>query len=116
MESQVRLLWLSLAFAPYAALAGYDGWLHEKARVVPRIEQTLHAGLAIALIAFVVLVMRAQTLPALIAFGLFTTILLFDELGFHAPLARHERRIHWLADTALVGFVLFWLWLDGAIG
>lgn len=112
----MRLLWLALAFAPYATLAGYDGWLHEKARSVPRVEQALHAGLAIALIAFGVFVVRAQTLPALIALGLFAIILLFDELGFHAPLAWRERRVHWLADTALAGFVFFWLWLDGAIG
>jgi hypothetical protein len=112
----MRLLWLALGFAPYVALAGYDGWLHEKARVVPRVEQVLHALLALTLIAFVVFVVRAQTFWALVSLGGFSVALLADEFGYHAHLARHERRIHWLADSALLCFVLWWLWLDGIFG
>ena len=112
----MRLAWLALAFLPYFSLAAYDGWLHEKARVVPRVEKWLHAGLFVFLVAFIFFVIRAHTRPALIAFAVFTAFLLIDELGYHAPLARHERHIHWLADAALGGFVLFWLWFDGVIG
>jgi hypothetical protein len=112
----MRLLSLALALTPYAALAGYDGWLHEKARVVPRIEQALHAGLALSLIAFVTLVVRAQSNAAFIALGVFAILLLADEFGYHAPLESRERRIHWLADAALAGFVVFWCWLDGVFG
>lgn len=112
----MRLAWLALAFLPYFSLAAYDGWLHEKARVVPRVEQWLHAGLFVFLVAFIVFVARASTPAALTAFAIFAVILLIDELGYHAQLARHERRIHWLADAALGGFVVFWLCFDGVIG
>lgn len=112
----MRLLWLALAFSPYFALACYDGWLHEKARVVPRVEKVLHAGLFVSLIAFMALVVRARTAAALVAFGIFVVLILIDELGYHAAIAPHERRVHWLADTALAGFVLFWLGLDGVLG
>ncbi|MEO8670884.1 MAG: hypothetical protein ABI411_06190 [Tahibacter sp.] len=111
----MRLLWLALSFVPYAALAGYDGWLHEKARVVPRVEKILHAGLALSLIAFLVLVVRGQTTAALIVLGAFLIFLMTDEFGYHAPLARHEKHIHWLADAALASFVLCWLWIDGVL-
>lgn len=112
----MRLLWLAAGFLPYVALAGYDGWLHEKSRVVPRVEQLLHAGLALALVVFVVLVVRAQVTAALMALGIFGLLLAADELGYHAALAPRERRIHWLADAALAGFVLFWLRVDGVFG
>ena len=35
----MRTLLLGLALLPYATLAAYDGWLHERARHVPRIKQ-----------------------------------------------------------------------------
>lgn len=112
----MRLFLLALGFAPYAALAGYDGWLHEKARRVPRVEQALHAVLAVAMLAFVVLVIRAEIVAGLVVFAVFAVVLLIDELGFHAELDRRERRIHWSADAALLGFVCWWLWVDGVIG
>lgn len=112
----MRLVWLALAFAPYLALAAYDGWLHEKARVVPRVEKVLHAGLFFSLAAFVILVARARTSAALAVLAVFLVFLVIDELGYHATLARTERRIHWTADAFLAGFVAFWLWLDGIPG
>jgi len=111
----MRVLWLALAFSPYFALACYDGWLHERARVVPRVEKALHAGLFVSLIAFMVLVVRARTAAALVTFGVFVVLILIDELGYHAPIALRERRVHWLADAALAGFVVFWLGLDGIL-
>jgi hypothetical protein len=113
---QLRLILLALGFLPYLALAGYDGWLHEKARVVPRVEKWLHAGLFVALSVFIALVVRERTMAALAAFAAFVALLLIDELGYHADLARHERRIHWLADFALGAFVVYWLWFDGILG
>lgn len=112
----MRLLWLALGFLPYAALAGYDGWLHEKARVVPRIEQALHAALALSMLLFVVLVIRGEVVAGMVAIAGFAVVLLIDELGFHAMLDRRERRIHWFADAALLGFVVWWLYIDGIIG
>jgi dipeptide/tripeptide permease len=112
----MRLFWLGLGFSPYLLVACYDGWLHEKARVVPRVEKVLHAGLFLSLIAFVFLVAREHTLAALTVLAVFITFLLIDELGYHAELARHERRVHWLADALLAGFVAFWLCFDGILG
>lgn len=110
-----RLIVLGLAFAPYAGLAALDGWWHEKARVVPKIEQALHAALALLLVAFVTLVVRAQVTAALLCFAAFVGVLLTDEFGFHGHIARRERVLHWCADACLAGFVLFWLVYDGVL-
>jgi hypothetical protein len=110
-----RLITLGLAFAPYASLAALDGWWHEKGRVVPKVEQGLHAALALLLIAFVTLVARAQATAALATFAVFVAVLLADEFGFHAAIARRERVLHWCADACLAGFVLFWLVYDGVV-
>jgi len=109
----MRALWLALALLPYAALALYDGWLHERARRVPRVEQWLHAGAACSLLVFVGAVFRAQTVLALIAFGLFAPIATADEIGFHAALAWRERRVHFASYAALGLFLLTW-WLVGS--
>lgn len=112
----MRLIALGLAFTPYAGLAALDGWWHEKGRVVPKVEQALHAALAVLLLVFVTLVVRGQATAALIAFALFVPVLLIDELGFHGPIVRRERVLHWCADACLAGFVLFWLAYDGVLG
>jgi hypothetical protein len=111
-----RLALLAAGFAPYALISGYDQWLHRHARRVPRLEQALHAGLALAMGAFLTLVARAETRAALAALALFAGLLLLDEFGYHGSIDRHERRVHWLADAALAGFVIGWLWLDGGFG
>jgi len=111
----MRFMTILIGFIPYAILAGYDCWLHGYARPVPRTEQVLHAGLALSLGIFLSLVIAAKTLAALFVLGVFTCLLLLDEFGFHAGIEVHERRIHWLADAALLGFVFFWLWIDGVI-
>lgn len=104
-----------VGFIPYAVLASYDWWLHGHARSVPRTEQILHAALALGLGVFLSLVAAANTVAALSVFAVFVIVLLFDEFGFHRHIEKHEQRVHWLADTALLGFVLYWLWFDGVI-
>jgi hydrogenase/urease accessory protein HupE len=111
----MRYFIIFIGFVPYAILASYDFWLHGRARQVPLIEQIIHAGLALALGVFLSLVAAAKTVAALSVLGVFTILLSFDEFGFHAKISAHERHVHWLADTALLGFVLYWLWLDGVI-
>jgi len=106
----VRTILLSLSFLPYLTLAGIDGWLHERSRRVPRIEQALHAGAAISLIAFAVGVFSARTALASIALGIFAVLAAADEFGFHGHLAARERRIHFAAYAALLVFVFAWQW------
>ena len=108
----MRTLLLGLALLPYATLAAYDGWLHERARRVPRVEQWLHAGAAVSLLVFVGAVFRAQTLLALIALALFAPIAAADEIGFHGTLAWRERRVHFLSYAALGVFLLAWYALE----
>jgi hypothetical protein len=111
----MRSMMIFMGFVPYAILAAYDGWLHGHARAVPRTEQILHAALALSLGIFLSLVAAANTVAALAVFAVFVVLLLFDEFGFHGDIEKHEQRVHWLADTALLGFVLYWLWFDGVI-
>ena len=105
----MRTLSLALALVPYAALAGCDAWLHEKARVVPRVEKWLHAGLALSLIAFLGAAFGSAGPLALVALGVLLALAAVDELGFHRALARTERRVHFASYAALGVFVLVWI-------
>jgi len=107
----VRTLWLALALLPYASLAAFDAWLHEKSRDVPRVEKWLHAGLALSLIVFLGAVFRSQTLLAFVALSALLPLAALDEGGFHRKLARRERRVHFASYAALGVFVLVWLGL-----
>jgi hypothetical protein len=104
----LRSVWLGVALLPYLALAGFDAWLHEKSRRVPRIEQLLHAGAALSLIAFIAAAFAAVPLVAASAFVLFLGCAGFDEFGFHRPLPARERRVHFASYAALGLFVLVW--------
>lgn len=105
----MRAAWLVLALIPYAALAGFDAWLHEKARVVPPVEKLLHAGLALCLIAFLGGVFASAGALALIALAVLVPLALADEIGFHRELAPNERRVHFASYGALGVFVLVWI-------
>ncbi len=108
----MRNLWLGLALVPYLAVAGVDAWMHERGRKVPRLEQWLHAGLAIAMTAFLVAVFAARPTLAFAALGAFLALLAWDELGFHGGIARNERRVHAVSWVALAGFVAVWWLVD----
>jgi hypothetical protein len=107
----MRALWLALALVPYAALAGFDAWLHEKSRQVPLVEKWLHGGLALCLIVFVGAAFRAERTLAFLALGLLVPLAAYDEIGFHGTLAMRERRVHFASYAALGVFVSAWLWL-----
>ena len=51
-QELMRLLVLSVALVPYLGFIAIDAWMHEKARRVPRVEQWLHGGIALAIGAF----------------------------------------------------------------
>jgi hypothetical protein len=108
----MRNLWLGLALVPYLAAAGVDAWMHERGRRVPRLEQWLHAGLAIAMAAFLVAVFAGRPAVAFTALAAFLALLAWDELGFHGAIARSERRVHAVSWVALAGFVAAWWMVD----
>lgn len=107
----MRAFWLVIALLPYAALAAFDAWLHEKSREVPRVEKWLHAGLALSLIVFLGAVFRSETTLAFFALGALVPLGVADEAGFHGGLAIRERRVHFASYAALGVFVLVWLGL-----
>lgn len=107
--SQKGLLLASLL--PYLALSAYDGWLHEKARRVPRIEQLLHAALALSAAALIFGLFAGRAWLALPALAVFVPAACADELGFHGMLESRERRLHHVAYASFAGFVLVAAWL-----
>lgn len=108
MDPSLRIVLLCLAFIPYAALAGFDGWLHEKSRRVPRVEQMLHASAAVSLVAFVILAFSARNVAAAIVLSVFLVAASVDEFGFHRHLDPRERRVHFASYAALALFVVVW--------
>lgn len=96
---------LAGSLAPYLVLALYDGWLHERARRVPRVEQGLHAALFLTGVAFVAGVFTGRMGIAVPALALFAVAAVADEWGFHGMLAVRERRLHHVAYACFAGFV-----------
>ncbi len=94
------------SFLPYFSLALYDGWMHEKARKVPRIEQALHAVLAISLCSFVLALIFNWPFVFKFALSSFVLASIADEFGFHRYISKRERRVHFAAWAALAFFVL----------
>jgi len=108
MSTATRILLLGGALAPYLVLIGVDAWMHERARRVPRFEQGLHYSAAILLLAFLVAVFRGFDALAVALLVAFTALTAWDEIGFHGPLARRERRVHFFSYAALGLFVGAW--------
>ena len=97
---------LLLSFVPYLCLGLYDGWLHDKARQVPRLEQVFHAVLAVSvggLVLGLFFDLTKLVRPALVGFAVAA---LADEFGFHGTLPRHERRIHFAAYACFALFIV----------
>lgn len=98
--------WGMLAsFSPYSALAAYDGWLHNKARHVPFAEQAFHALAAVSLPILLWALFTGRTRIATVALISFACAACIDELLFHKPLDRHERRLHFWAYAFFALFV-----------
>jgi hypothetical protein len=108
----MRNVWLGLALVPYLAAAGCDAWMHERGRRVPRVEQWLHAGLAVAITVFLAAVFAARPPVALAALGVFAILLTLDEAGFHRNIGSAERRVHAGSWAGLAAFVAVWWMVD----
>lgn len=105
----MRTLLLGIAIAPYLLIAAVDAWMHEAGRRVPRMEQALHAALALAMAVFLPAVFLGMTSIAVLALLAFGVLLAWDELGYHAMIARSERRIHIASWIALAAFIVTWV-------
>src|SRR5437867_1726216 len=67
---RMRNIWLGLALVPYLAAVGVDAWMHERSRRVPRVEQWIHAGLALAMAVFLGAVFAGRAAPAVAALAI----------------------------------------------
>lgn len=105
MLGDAQKLAIILGFVPYLALASYDGWLHEKARRVPKPEQALHALLFISVLVLMLGLFRQQAPLFWAALAVFTLAGCADEFGFHGQLHARERRLHHWAYASFAGFL-----------
>jgi hypothetical protein len=96
---------LALAFAPYAGLALWDGWMHGHDRRVPWREQCLHAAIAASVAALVAGAFLQYRMLFFAALVVLVPCALADELGWHGSLASRERRVHAAAYSLLAVFV-----------
>ena len=108
----MRLLVLSIALAPYLGFVAIDAWMHEKARRVPRVEQWLHAGIALAIGTFFVLAFSGADIAAGILLVLSLPLMAVDEIGFHGHLSKRERLVHLAEGLSLIVFITVWLWMS----
>lgn len=99
-----------LAAIPYLAIAGYDFWLHETDRQVPRVESLFHAGIALGVAAFLTTATLGQNLLAGIALGMLLVAAVVDEVWFHGGLDPRERRLHYFGGLALAFCIGVWVW------
>ena len=103
---------LGLALTPYLALVSIDAWMHEASRQVPRVERWLHYSAGALFLGFLIALFRNATDLALVLFGTFAALTVWDAVGFHRNLAARERRVHFAAYMALALFVGVWAWLE----
>ena len=103
---------LGLALTPYLALVSIDAWMHEASRQVPRVERWLHYSAGALFLGFLIALFRDATDLALVLFGTFAALAVWDAVGFHRNLAVRERRVHFAAYMALAMFVCVWAWLE----
>jgi hypothetical protein len=101
--AQKGMLFASLV--PYLGLSAYDGWLHEKARRVPRFEQALHALLFVSAVALIYGLFTARPWLAWSGLAAYVPAALADELGWHGQLEPRERRLHHVAYACFAGFL-----------
>jgi len=103
---------LGVAIVPYLVLVSIDAWMHEAERKVPRVERWLHYCAGALFLGFLVALFRDMTGPALVLFGAFALLTVWDEVVFHGLLAARERRVHFAAYAALALFLGAWGWLE----
>lgn len=102
--------WILPAAVPYLAIAGYDFWLHETDRQVPRVESMFHGMIAMGASSFLVTAALGWNLLATVALVILLLAAVIDEVRFHADLDIRERRLHFFGGLALAFCIGVWLW------
>lgn len=102
--------WVLLAAVPYLAIAGYDFYLHETDRRVPRVEGLFHGGIAVGVTVFLAAAAAGRNVAAGVALAVLLIAALVDEFWFHGELDGRERRLHHVGGLALAFCIGVWLW------
>lgn len=100
---------LFFSIIPYLSVMVYDIWMHIHHRKVPQKEQVAHTIAFIFLGLFIFTSIFSLNHIAWMALICAVPILLYDELGFHKALSKHERKIHNIAGICLMGFISVWI-------
>lgn len=98
------------AAIPYLAIAGYDFWLHETDREVPRVESLFHVGIAAGIAVFLTFASLAYNKVAAVALIILLIAAGIDEIRFHSDLDFREKRLHFAGGLALAFCIGVWLW------
>ena len=106
----VTNFWVPVAAIPYLTIAGYDFWLHETDRQVPKAERAFHAVVITAVVTFLASATLGWNLVAKVALFILLPAAAVDEFRFHGDLDAHERRIHFLGGAALAACIGVWIW------
>lgn len=103
-------IWVLVAALPYLAIAGYDFWLHETDRQVPRAESLFHGGIAVGVTVFLAAAALGRNGLAAAALTVLLVAAVVDEVRFHAELDVREKRLHYVGGLALFSCIGVWLW------
>jgi len=104
-------IWVLIAAVPYIAVAGYDFWLHENDRQVPRVEGVCHAIVITSVLSFLALAVLGKNVAASVVLVILLIAAAIDEFQFHGDLDAHEKRLHLLGGGALAFCIGVWLWM-----
>ena len=102
--------WVLPAAIPYLAIAGYDFWLHETDRKVPRTESFFHAGIIVGVVSFLAAAVLGHDRLAAAALVVLLLAAIVDEVRYHSDLDAREKRLHYFGGTALMFCIAVWLW------
>lgn len=102
--------WVLPAAVPYLAIAGYDFWLHETDRQVPRVEEIFHAVIITCVSIFLATAALGWNRVAAITIVVLAFAAIVDELKFHADLDPHEKVLHRFGGLALAFCIGVWIW------
>lgn len=103
-------VWVLLAAVPYLAIAGYDFWLHETDRQVPRGESYYHGAIILGVSTFLVTAALGWNVAATVALLVLIVAATVDELRYHSDLDVREKRLHYFGGLALTFCIGVWLW------
>ncbi len=108
----MRTFVLLVALIPYLSFLAVDTWYHEKKRVVPPIEKSIHAAIIFGLAIFFILAFQHQTFYAYLVLAPTLICMTVDEIVYHQQLKTNEKLLHIGAGFSLTLFLGVWIWMD----